>query len=219
METAVALATRRADPAATRAALLSAGLSIFGARGLDGASTRDIAAAAGAPMSAITYHFGGKEGLYLACAQHIADTIGSLMTAHRAAADLPAREALDAIFSQLCRAILRDETAAFSRFMMREQTEPTAAFAIIYGGVMGQVIERIASLLTDLSKNPLSPLEAKVRTLALMGQVIAFRSARATLMRATGWNQIGASEVEMIETVVRDHLDAVCDRLQGEARA
>ena len=219
METAAALATRRADPAATRAALLRAGLGNFGARGLDGASTRDIAGTAGAPMSAITYHFGGKEGLYLACAQHIADTMGSMITAHRTTADQPVREALDAIFSQLCRAILRDETAAFARFIMREQTEPTAAFAIIYGGVMGQVIERIAELLSQLSKDPLSPLEAKIRTIALMGQVIAFRVARATLMRATGWNQIGANEVEMIETVVRDHLDAVCDRLQGEARA
>ena len=213
------LATRRLDPAATRAALLGAGLSSFGARGLDGASTRDIAGAAGAPMSAITYHFGGKEGLYLACAQHIADTMGSMITAHRTPDRQDARADLDAIFSQLCRAILRDETAAFARFIMREQTEPTAAFAIIYGGVMGEVIERIAELLTRLSKKPLSPVEAKIRTIALMGQVIAFRAARATLLRATGWNQIGVGEVEMIEAVVRDHLGAVCDHLQGGARA
>ena len=44
----------------------------FGSKGLDGASTRGIAEAAGTAMSSITYHFGGKEGLYLAAAEHIA---------------------------------------------------------------------------------------------------------------------------------------------------
>ena len=51
----------------------------FGRFGLEGASTREIAKAAGKPMSAITYHFGGKEGLYLACARHISDTLGWLI--------------------------------------------------------------------------------------------------------------------------------------------
>src|SRR3546814_10523816 len=44
---------------------------LFGRKGLDGASTRGIAKAAGTAMSSITYHYGGKEGLYLAAADYI----------------------------------------------------------------------------------------------------------------------------------------------------
>lgn len=48
--------------------LLEIAIREFAAKGLDGASTRGIAAAAGTAMSSITYHYGGKEGLYLAAA-------------------------------------------------------------------------------------------------------------------------------------------------------
>ncbi len=40
------------------------------------ATTREIAAQAGQNIAAITYYFGSKEDLYLACAQWIADFIG-----------------------------------------------------------------------------------------------------------------------------------------------
>src|SRR5437868_5125484 len=53
--------------------LIKAGIDLFGQHGFDSTSTRAIADAAGAQMSAITYHFGGKEGLYLACARYIAE--------------------------------------------------------------------------------------------------------------------------------------------------
>ena len=53
--------------------LLDIAISEFGAKGLEGASTRGIAAAAGTAMSSITYHYGGKEGLYLAAADRIAE--------------------------------------------------------------------------------------------------------------------------------------------------
>src|SRR4030081_955691 len=56
--------------------LLAAAIDHFGQKGLEGASTRAIAAAAGTTMSSITYHYGGKEGLYLAAARRIADQMG-----------------------------------------------------------------------------------------------------------------------------------------------
>src|SRR3546814_15646539 len=51
--------------------LLETAVREFGRKGLDGASTRGIAKAAGTAMSSITYHYGGKEGLYLAAADYI----------------------------------------------------------------------------------------------------------------------------------------------------
>ena len=54
-----------------RAALIRAGAELFAERGLDGASTREIAARAGQNVASIAYHFGGKDGLYLAVAQEL----------------------------------------------------------------------------------------------------------------------------------------------------
>ena len=58
-----------------RERLLSVAIERFGESGFEGASTRDIAQAADTAMSSITYHFGSKEGLYLACADFISEMI------------------------------------------------------------------------------------------------------------------------------------------------
>ncbi len=58
--------------AAARQSLLAAAIEVFGERGLEAATTRDIAQRAGQNIATIAYHFGNKEGLYLGVAEHIA---------------------------------------------------------------------------------------------------------------------------------------------------
>ncbi len=62
-----------------RKLLIAAGLEQFGEYGLN-ATTRDIAARAGQNIAAITYYFGSKEDLYLACARSISDFIGRALS-------------------------------------------------------------------------------------------------------------------------------------------
>jgi AcrR family transcriptional regulator len=57
---------RRRDPERTRRALLDAALVEFADKGRAGARVGDIAARAGVNKQLISYHFGGKEGLYRA---------------------------------------------------------------------------------------------------------------------------------------------------------
>ena len=66
--------------------LIAAALAQFGEYGLH-ATTRDIAAQAGQNIAAITYYFGSKDDLYLACAQWIADFIGENFRPHVQAAE------------------------------------------------------------------------------------------------------------------------------------
>ncbi|MGS9174443.1 TetR family transcriptional regulator, partial [Salmonella enterica subsp. enterica serovar Infantis] len=61
--------------------LIADALAQFGEYGLQ-ATTRDIAALAGQNIAAITYYFGSKEDLYLACAQCIADFLGEKIRPH-----------------------------------------------------------------------------------------------------------------------------------------
>ncbi len=210
---------------ASRSALIEVGLRQFGALGFEGASVRAIAQAANTPISAITYHFESKQGLYLACAQHISDIIGSLMSASLIATEIEAgaadavaraRAGLLKILSDLTNAIVQSEIESVSRFIMREQADPTEAFGIIYGGVMGKVIARISALLTTLSHGRLASLDVKVRALAIMGEVMAFRVARAAVMRTTGWSEIGAAEVVVIRSVILDHVSAILDKIERE---
>ena len=66
---APAPADRKVDGERTRAALLDAALEEFSAKGYAGTRVRDVAARAGVSKDLVGYHFGGKDGLYLAVQQ------------------------------------------------------------------------------------------------------------------------------------------------------
>jgi AcrR family transcriptional regulator len=55
---------KKLPPQSTRIALLDSGRKLFSHKGFAGTSVREIAADAGANLSAVTYHFGSKEALY-----------------------------------------------------------------------------------------------------------------------------------------------------------
>lgn len=54
----------------TKSAILESALELFALQGYDATSTRAIAQKSGANLSAISYHFGNKEGLYKAVFRH-----------------------------------------------------------------------------------------------------------------------------------------------------
>src|SRR5271157_3510955 len=111
---------------ATRAALVRSGLDLFGAKGFEATSTREIAAGANANIAAIAYHFGGKDGLRAACADFVVATIGQIFASAGGdanAIETPtragARDALARIGAGLIDAIIvRSEARAIVRFVM-----------------------------------------------------------------------------------------------------
>jgi AcrR family transcriptional regulator len=77
---------RRRDAAATREALLVAARTLLARHGVEGASTRDVAAAAGVNQALVYRYFGSKEKLFAEAAGR--DAADSL-TADTPLADLP----------------------------------------------------------------------------------------------------------------------------------
>jgi len=211
-----------ARPAETR--LIEVAIEQFGQNGMTAVGTRAIAEAAGLQMSAITYHFGGKDGLYRACAEHIAAQMSerlapvlSLAGAEDGASGDPAgaRAAILAILGGLVTVMMHDDVAPIARFVVREQMNPTAAFDIIYDRAIRRVIDRIVILVQRVAGGRLPGEELRVRSLALLGQVFAFRFARAAVMRATGWESVGLSETEAVRAAVLAHSDAILRALEA----
>lgn len=85
---------RRRDPDRTRLGLLEAGAEVFARRGYGGARTRAIADRAGVNKAMISYHFGGKRGLYEAVVEHLVDASRSRLADLRTDRDRPAPERL-----------------------------------------------------------------------------------------------------------------------------
>ncbi len=95
-----------------RKQLIAAALAQFGEYGMN-ATTREIAARAGQNIAAITYYFGSKEDLYLACAQWIADFIGEQFRPHAEEAERlfaqpqPDRAAIRELILRACRNMIK----------------------------------------------------------------------------------------------------------------
>lgn len=175
-------------------------------------------------MSAITYHFGGKDELYLAVARHLAARIGETLAAARTQTDgLPrdvsvadARGRLHELLQAFVGIMVRPESASWSRYILREQTDPTPAFDVLYGSLMSPVLEQASGLLRRVSGNRLSAKDARLRVLALFGQVLVFRACRAAVLRSNDWDDIGAAETKRVRAVVRMHLDAILDSIEKD---
>ena len=197
--------------------LLDAAIDHFAQKGLEGASTRAIAAAAGTTMSSITYHYGGKEGLYLAAVRHIANQIGEHLDPALASTDPTAQDSGPeaasrtdlSIVDHFLGIILRPETEAWARLIAREQMGPTVAFDALYTGVMGRAIDHLSALLVRIGEGRWDDTEARLKALAIIGQALVFRVGRATLLRAAGWTDVDAEGAAAIRRVVLAHTKAV----------
>ena len=211
----------------TRAQLIEAALDVFGRLGFEGASTREIAKAAGVNLAAIAYHFGGKEALYLAVAEHVAGSIAARIGATIVAVGAPtsiadagaARDALGRLIETLIDVMLgAAEAQCWARFIVREQMQPTAAFDVIYRFMNGAA--EVATRLVAVALGQAEAAETRLRVIAMFGQVLIFRVAHALVLRSMQWREIGDTERAMIRRIVLDQIDAILTtgRSPGEGK-
>lgn len=202
----------------TRANLVRVALDLFGRKGYDATSTRDIAGAAGVNIAGIAYHFGGKAGLHRACGELVAGFLGDRLSAlaigdpHADATLTPdaAAAAFEAAIVGMARFMLaRPEAEAIARFMVREQMDPTATFEILYQGLIRPRHERLCRLWAHATGEDPRSEAVIIAVLALFGQVMFFRVGRATVLRRLDWADIDETNVEEIVDAVRESTRAM----------
>lgn len=201
----------------TRLAFIHAGLRLFGTKGYDGTSTREIAAAAKANIGSIAYHFGGKEGLRAACAEHIVQTIRGVaaqILAQASTGEPKTREAahksIEAALETMVNFIVaRPESGEFVQFLLRELAAPTPALDIIYDGVFLPMHSQFCRIWEAATGEPAESDRTKLTVFTLIGQIVYFRVGRLAVMRRMGWETIGPNEAGAILATAKDNLAAI----------
>lgn len=118
----------RPETGHARQKLVLAALKLFAEKGFEGASTREIADAANANISAIRYYFGDKAGLYRAA---FTEPLGEDPAHGCAEIDpaLPLPEALQRFFADFLEPLKRGEAVRLvMKLHFREMIEPTGAW-------------------------------------------------------------------------------------------
>lgn len=180
----------------TRRRLVAAGLELFGRHGFDAVTTRRLAEAAGVNQAAIPYHFGGKQGVYLAVAEHLAALTGARLApiigaARQRLADNPDRAAVGALLLETTLALARlafdpGQRGIWLIFLAREQFHPSAAFERLYAEVSRPLHDILGALIGALVGTPADAPETILLAHAHLGQLVGFLVARAGLDRRLG---------------------------------
>ncbi|MFJ3522453.1 CerR family C-terminal domain-containing protein [Pseudomonas sp. NPDC090203] len=199
----------------TRARIVEAAVAVFGERGYEGASTRDIATAAGVNAPAIQYYFDGKEGVYLECVEHLIRLLwrkmgDSVEAAEAALAQTPLKDQalIDASLGILGAVVstIQDspQTTAWRAFLDRHQTglcpeSASMAFEDRFKKRIGVVVRL---LIAGLSGYAVEDERTVIHSMALFSQGLAFRVQKPKLLEALKWAEVGPQEMEQVRDVV-----------------
>ncbi len=203
-------AERSASPPAPAPAperILAAALAAFAERGFQGATTREIAQAAGVPQGLVTYHFASKQALWEAAADWI-------FAAFRADLD----GAVDALRALDAASRLRAAMKHFARFVARHPE--LHCFMTHEGSHDGPRLRWLADrhvrplfeFSTALIREAMPRVDAAQLHYALIGAIAHLFAVAPEFARVTGRD---ARSPEMIAA----HADAVVDALIDGALA
>ena len=195
----------------TRRRLLHYGTRVFAERGFDAATTRMVADAAGVNQAAILYHFGGKEGLYVAVAEEIATRGRAAMGPYLSALPAPTSFAIPDDARAALRSVLRGLVKGFVRlagdgsaaaFIVREQANPGPAFEQLYSAYIEPVHAHVTALVAAARSCAQDDPEAILTAHAIIGMALVFVTARETVLRRTTWRGYNRRRLEHIANVV-----------------
>lgn len=189
------------DPG-TRAALLDAAAEIFAERGFGDAKVRDIAASAQANLAAISYHFGSKEGLYLAVLEREAARVIERYPLSRPERAVDPVAALrDVIAALLARFLASDDRSHAPRLLIREMLNPTAALAQVVERITRPQFELVHAVLARVLGPKVPAERVRLCVFSVVGQCMFYLVARPMVDQVVP----GTTSVETRDVLV-DHV-------------
>lgn len=189
----------------TKMRILETALSEFGRNGYANTTTRLIADKAEVNLPALTYYFGSKEGLYIACAQLViarySEGAGEVASdaAHASSKPLSRNEAsaaLAKLMTGLARFLLTSSDAVpRTLFVQREIASPGPAFDILYSMLWEPGVELVAKLLSSALGDKVSKQECRLRAIMLISGLSGLVEGREIIAREM-------NDEELLNTVI-----------------
>ncbi|HEY9104041.1 CerR family C-terminal domain-containing protein [Chitinimonas sp.] len=179
----------------TRQQLIDAATRVFLAEGFRAARVKDIADAAGVRLSAINYHFKGKEGLYLAVLEHHARLAMAHSPTPAMSPDLPLQTRFNAFVRALVLRMLDPASPSrISGLMVREAASPTPALQVMFEHFTKPQSAILFGMLREILGPAADDTQVARCGLSIVGQSMVYVGMRplVELLRPGFYQQAGA---------------------------
>ena len=165
----------------TRQRLLDAGLAVFSEVGYHGATIREIAGRAGTNIAAISYHFGGKDGLYSAVVRS-----AFALAAGEASIVMGGSNGTEDRLHRLVRALVcgaTDDTLDLqrARLLAWDTLERTTRGMTWSAGHQAPFVTTAGDVIAEQLRPDAAPGEVTMLGIWLVGQCLAFQQVRHLL--------------------------------------
>jgi AcrR family transcriptional regulator len=169
----------------TKERLLEAAGEIFAEYGYRAATVRQICEKARANVAAVNYHFGDKEGLYMAVLRFVPDSHAERYPADAGLnPDATATQKLHAYIQSLLGRVFDEGRPGWhTKIIARELTEPTRALDTLLEEVARPLHQELASIIRELLGSGASDETVRMCALSVMSQCVYYHHARSVIRR------------------------------------
>lgn len=214
----------------TRLRIVEAAIDLFGEYGYESASTRDIAARAGVNTPALQYYFENKEGVYRACAEHIAARAWARLApvVDQATSLLDGNARVDALIDVFIRihetlgdCIFMVPSASRRLFFACEPLghDPAVASEIVSMRICDPLHAMAAKLIARITGTDADDPVTLIRAVSLYGQVVLFHLKPRLALTLLGWRAFDMEKRQSIVAAIRGQTRALLKAWSAAAPA
>jgi AcrR family transcriptional regulator len=190
----------------TRKRLLETAGPLFAERGFDGVKVRDITEQAGTSSAAVSYHFRGKDELYVEAVRHAASSCAAAVPLPEWPEGVPAARRLRDFVGAMLARLLRPDIPAWHRLLiMREISDPRhGACEDLVRDFIRPTFEKLLGVLRDLAPPGTPPERLQLIAGSVVGQCLHYHHARHVIPLLIGKREGPAFDAEALA----DHITA-----------
>ncbi len=205
----------------TEKRLLEAAGEIFAKRGYRAATVRQICEKAGANLAAVNYHFGDKEGLYMAVLRSVPNAQAKKYPPHLGPAEAKGEQKLGAYIRSLLNRVFDDGRPGWhTKILSREIVEPTRAFDALVEETARPLHNELSSIVRELLGPGSTDESVHLCTLSIVSQCIYYHNARAVIVRLYPEHKYGAADIDrLVNHITEFSLSALKEFAQQQKKA
>ena len=200
----------------TRERIIAVALELFGKRGYEKVSMRDVAARSQVNATVLHYYFEGKRGLYLACVEHIharsRQLLGDVLDQARQA--MATRTSRAALIEIVCLIYERSaehllttpELEIWTRFMGWDNHEkaPIQSRKVLEQRIRRDFMQLMCDLIGRITGKGSDHEDTRIRVLTLGGQLAVFDLAPQRSLDDIGWTTVDEPALKRFKAIIRE---------------